>query len=237
MESADLTPVVPIPHGAPRPSTMHPEFGRPVSKRVFEDPSGTYMAGFKFSVGDVFAFDGLSLWQTPHGRFEWRWAVLPKGVAPPDVEIQIDRLREVMAKNPSVKPEQRPTMQREPVTDADVTVEATGQDETVSPPTKHLLMTEATSRRPDLVFVRNRLIADIRHVFDLLGADRLSSHDLCMRLAGLTGRPWLNWKGRSPLGPKSLSLLLRPMGIKPKLMRIEDCPVRGYKLEDFENAR
>ena len=93
-------PVAPVAGRTPRISTTHPEFGRPVSKKVFKDANGAYMASFKFRVGDAFAFDGISLWQAPDGRLAWRWAVLPRGIAPPEIDAQIDRLREAMTRNP-----------------------------------------------------------------------------------------------------------------------------------------
>ncbi len=100
MNQTKWRPVAPVAGRTPRINTTHPEFGRPVSRKVFQDGSGAYMASFKFRVGDAFAFDGISLWQGPDGRLAWRWAVLPRGIAPPEIDAQIDRLREAMTRNP-----------------------------------------------------------------------------------------------------------------------------------------
>ncbi len=99
-QEVNWTPVAPVAGRTPRINTTHPEFGRPVSRKVFKDEAGAYMASFKFRVGDAFAFDGISLWQAPDGRLAWRWAVLPRGIAPPEIDAQIDRLREAMTHNP-----------------------------------------------------------------------------------------------------------------------------------------
>ena len=107
-DAAIWKPVAPIPHGAPRPDTMHPKFGKPVAVLVFKDASGAYQASFRFNVGGVAVFDGLSFWRSPSGKTEWRWAVIPRHLAPPALDRRIDRLREKIARNPLAAPDRPP---------------------------------------------------------------------------------------------------------------------------------
>ncbi len=80
------------------------------------------------------------------------------------------------------------------------------------------------------------LLHDIQGVFDRLGGGKITSSKLVTELCLLEESPW-GGDGWSQLTPRSLARLLKPYGISPALMRLDDQPVaRGYRRSDFEDA-
>jgi len=82
---------------------------------------------------------------------------------------------------------------------------------------------------------RIQLLEDVRTIFsEPIHRDRVSSSDLCHRLAGMEDRPWAEW-GRSskPITPTALAKNLRPFEIRPKQMRFGSESMKGYVYEDF----
>jgi DNA adenine methylase len=81
---------------------------------------------------------------------------------------------------------------------------------------------------------RIRLLQDVRVVFRdnnrMSAENRMSTIDLLSRLAAMPESPWSN------LNAFQLATLLRRFGIKPKQLWIGAANVRGYALEDFEDA-
>jgi hypothetical protein len=83
----------------------------------------------------------------------------------------------------------------------------------------------------------------LRHIQDAFGdssSDRLSSRDLLEHLCNREdGAPWAGWWGdalsrNSTKAPASrLAKLLRPFGIAPKKVWVEDHALKGYALADF----
>jgi putative DNA primase/helicase len=67
-------------------------------------------------------------------------------------------------------------------------------------------------------------------------AERLPSGELAVALAQLEGRPWGEWKGGKPITKKAIASLLAPFKITPVEMRIGQQVLRGYHLEQFEDA-
>jgi len=80
-----------------------------------------------------------------------------------------------------------------------------------------------------------RLLADIRSIFDERGIARLPSAALVQALNALEESPWGDLRGR-PLDPRRLARLLRPFGIRPGSIRMEDGTPKGYTAEDFSDA-
>jgi hypothetical protein len=82
-----------------------------------------------------------------------------------------------------------------------------------------------------------QLLADICHVFDTMGMDRLASKTLCERLAEIEGRPWAEFgKNQKPISPNQLANLLREFGIASRGVRIGDATPKGYLRDDFADA-
>lgn len=80
-----------------------------------------------------------------------------------------------------------------------------------------------------------RLLADARDVFDVRGEDRIPSADMAEALAELEESPWGDLRGRS-LDARGLASRLRPFGIRPKKIRVEDRTLQGYDRADFGDA-
>lgn len=78
-----------------------------------------------------------------------------------------------------------------------------------------------------------RLLADIRSIFRASSARRLRSRDLVASLLDIEEAPWGDFRGK-PLGGGALARLLRPYGIKPRMLRSGDKTARGYERVDFE---
>lgn len=79
------------------------------------------------------------------------------------------------------------------------------------------------------------LLADIRSTFEQSGADRLSSEELCSRLAALVEAPWGDLRGR-PIDARGLAGRLRPYAIRPRTIRVGDVTPRGYLATDFADS-
>ena len=80
------------------------------------------------------------------------------------------------------------------------------------------------------------LLTDIRWAFESLQTDRLSSVALLRELVENESTPWSEWSHGKPLTAAGLSRLLRPYGITPHSIRVEDRTPKGYEREDFEDA-
>jgi hypothetical protein len=78
-----------------------------------------------------------------------------------------------------------------------------------------------------------KLLTDIKTVFGT--AEKMATSDLLAQLNALPESPWGDIKGRA-LDDRSLALRLRPYEVKPKLVRINDQPKRGYTRADFMDA-
>ena len=82
-----------------------------------------------------------------------------------------------------------------------------------------------------------QLLDDIRRIFTELNADRLTSKDLCERLAEIEGRQWAEFgKNQKPMTPNQLANLLREFQVVSRTIRIGDGTLKGYLLDDFEDA-
>jgi len=75
-----------------------------------------------------------------------------------------------------------------------------------------------------------RLLADIRHAFDLSHRERVSSVDLVRALVELEDAPWGNEQG---IDARTLARMLRPFDVRPRLVRVNETVLRGYLRADF----
>lgn len=75
---------------------------------------------------------------------------------------------------------------------------------------------------------RVQLLADIRDLFEIRRADRLSSDDIVRHMVSLEDRPWPEWFRGRPLTSTGLARILKPFGIKPKSIRIGTATPKGY---------
>jgi hypothetical protein len=80
-----------------------------------------------------------------------------------------------------------------------------------------------------------QLLRDIKAVFTLRGADRLSSAELAAALADVEGSPWGEWAHGKPLTKSRLARLLKRYDITPGTIRVGDSTHKGYLLSQFED--
>jgi Protein of unknown function (DUF3631) len=80
------------------------------------------------------------------------------------------------------------------------------------------------------------LLEDISLFFKSQEKCRVSSNELAVFLKGLEGRPWSEWKGGKAITQKAIANLLAPFDIAPVEMRVGHQVLRGYQMEQFEDA-
>jgi putative DNA primase/helicase len=80
------------------------------------------------------------------------------------------------------------------------------------------------------------LLADVKHIFEIQGTDKIHSDDLVKSLNELEERPWNEWKNGKPLTKNSLAKLLKPFGVKPKQLRIDKDNKNGYHLLNLKDT-
>lgn len=79
------------------------------------------------------------------------------------------------------------------------------------------------------------LIRDIAAVFEANGHDRMRTADLLAALYEIEESPWGDWYGK-PLTPHGLSRLLKAYRIRTMPVWAEGKTVKGYKVEQFDDA-
>ena len=84
--------------------------------------------------------------------------------------------------------------------------------------------------------IRQRLLADIKAVFENRGADRISSKILVEDLVEIEDHPWGDWRRGNPITQTGLARLLKPFNIHSKTIRLEMKTPKGYELQQFEDA-
>jgi Protein of unknown function (DUF3631) len=80
------------------------------------------------------------------------------------------------------------------------------------------------------------LLEDICLYFKSQEKRRASSNALAVYLKGMEGRPWSEWKGGKAITQKAIANLLAPFDIVPVEMRVGHQVLRGYQMEQFEDA-
>lgn len=79
------------------------------------------------------------------------------------------------------------------------------------------------------------LIRDISDVFDASGHDRMRTADLLAQLYEIEESPWGDWYGK-PLSAHGLSRLLKAYRVRTMPVWADGKTVKGYKVEQFEDA-
>jgi hypothetical protein len=81
-----------------------------------------------------------------------------------------------------------------------------------------------------------QLLIDIRIIFDTLADDKITSTDLLEKLKEIETSPWADWSKGKGLTPRGLSHLLKPFGVTPQNIRMEDRVPKGYLKDSFADA-
>ena len=81
-----------------------------------------------------------------------------------------------------------------------------------------------------------RLLADIRSAFHSTGHDRLASSELLAKLVQDETLPWGESANGRPLTAIGLARVLKPFGIQPRTIRLEQGTSKGYFKESFTDA-
>jgi len=87
----------------------------------------------------------------------------------------------------------------------------------------------------DSMSLSERLLADIKKVFDRGTSERLPSSDLLIELCADQEAPWGSLRGQR-LDARGLAFRLRRFGVRPKDIRIGTSVVKGYVKADFEQS-
>ena len=95
---------------------------------------------------------------------------------------------------------------------------------------------ETSSSKGEDLSAGVRLLEDLQSIFERGGVGRAFSRDIVAKLIGMEDRPWPEWKAGKPLTLRQLAMLLQPFGIKPRQVRIGTETLKGYRLEDCEDA-
>lgn len=82
------------------------------------------------------------------------------------------------------------------------------------------------------------LLADLRDLFQRCGTDRLTTKQIVADLLELGDRPWREvGKSEKPLTDRKLAAFLKPFGVKPGTIRLDDGTTpKGYPFAAFEDA-
>jgi Protein of unknown function (DUF3631) len=80
------------------------------------------------------------------------------------------------------------------------------------------------------------LLVDIKSIFENEDVDRLFSWELVDMLVRIEGRPWADYRRGQPMTQNQLARMLKPIGIGPESMRIDDRQYKGYHLHLFDEA-
>jgi hypothetical protein len=84
--------------------------------------------------------------------------------------------------------------------------------------------------------VNIQLLKDVRAIFDDVHDDKISSADLIEKLKQVETSPWADWSKGKGLTVNGLSKLLKPFGIGPRTIRMEDRTAKGYSRDLFADA-
>jgi len=80
------------------------------------------------------------------------------------------------------------------------------------------------------------ILTDIKQAFADKKVDKISSQDMVDYLIDIDDRPWCEWRHGQPMTKMTLSKLLKPFCIKPKLIRVNYTTARGYSNDQFVDA-
>lgn len=80
------------------------------------------------------------------------------------------------------------------------------------------------------------LLEDLRTLFDVRGAERLTSVEIVQALKKMEDRPWPEWRKDNPITTRQLATLLKPFGVAPKQIWVDGNNTRGYELLGLQDA-
>lgn len=80
------------------------------------------------------------------------------------------------------------------------------------------------------------LLADLRDLFAERHANQLASGIIAEALGAMEGRPWADWRHGKPITMNQLARLLKEFKVIPATIRIGDETMKGYRLEDLQDA-
>jgi hypothetical protein len=82
--------------------------------------------------------------------------------------------------------------------------------------------------------IKIELLTDIKTVFG--ASEKLSSKELCSKLASLEDRTWAEWKGLRSINPNQVARLLAEFDIAPGTIWLRGSSIKGYRFEQFTDA-
>lgn len=82
---------------------------------------------------------------------------------------------------------------------------------------------------------KEKLLSDIKQIFNELGRDWIASIDLVQRLTEIESSPWGDWNNGKGFNVHSLGKLLKPFGIESTQSRVNGRS-RRYELKSFTDA-
>ncbi len=80
------------------------------------------------------------------------------------------------------------------------------------------------------------LLSDIQEIFETKGIPKISTADLITALISDDEKSWQTYNRGKQLNPKQLANKLKPYGIFSKTLRIGFATIKGYELDQFEDA-
>ena len=80
-----------------------------------------------------------------------------------------------------------------------------------------------------------QVLADLREIFRVREAERLTSQEICEALQEQDDK-WSEYARGKPISQTQLSRLLKPYDIRPTTMRVGQARAKGYKQEWFKDA-
>lgn len=80
------------------------------------------------------------------------------------------------------------------------------------------------------------MLDDLAEIFASRREDRIASSELVGDLILLEERPWAEWRHGKPITTQSVAKLLKPFGVKPRVLKLNRSPTRGYFRSEVEAA-
>ena len=91
------------------------------------------------------------------------------------------------------------------------------------------------SGTPDDTAPGVQLLAAVREIFQA-NDDKIGSGELAEELCKREEEPWAEWRRGKPITATGIAGLLKPFGIRPRNVWVGKSCLKGYRLEDFEDA-
>ncbi|MBF9059050.1 DUF3631 domain-containing protein [Rhodobacterales bacterium HKCCSP123] len=80
------------------------------------------------------------------------------------------------------------------------------------------------------------LLRDLTEVFAAAGTDRLASSLLVGDLMVMEDRPWAEWRHGKPISAQGVARLMKPFGVKARVMKVNGVSTRAYLRSEVEAA-